>query len=242
MSEKNTDIKSLAHTKWNCKYHVVFASKYRKKVFYNEKWEDIQENIRTLCRWKQIEIIEGEVCPGSYTFQKTRGILELDDAYLPNIYLKYYLFQDYVVKHSDKNYTRMNEVMDGREKDVFTACRKVAEDGRFRDDLFDVDNHATFIVDLETGIANNTNERMLLITENKGAIANFFDSYSGSALSGGKEQYRAAGHGWDFQVPEGADGTIDICEEDGSGYHGLQVPIISCGRHWLCLRLYQVLQ
>lgn len=107
------------------------------------------------------------------TYQKARDIMALDDAFLPNTYLKYYLFPDYVVAHSDKNYTRTNEVMDGREKDVFTACRRVAEDGICHDELFDVDNHATFIVDLATGIANNTHERMLLITENKGAISNF---------------------------------------------------------------------
>ena len=63
MSEQNTDVKSLAHTKWNCKYHVVFAPKYRRKVFYNEKKEAIREIIRTLCQWKGVEIIEGEVCP-----------------------------------------------------------------------------------------------------------------------------------------------------------------------------------
>ena len=37
MSEQNTDVKSLAHTKWNCKYHVVFAPKYRRKVFFKGK-------------------------------------------------------------------------------------------------------------------------------------------------------------------------------------------------------------
>ena len=63
MSEQNTDVKSLAHTKWNCKYHVVFAPKYRRKVFYNEKKEAIREIIRTLCQWKGVEIIEVEVCP-----------------------------------------------------------------------------------------------------------------------------------------------------------------------------------
>ena len=63
MSEQNTDVKSLAHTKWNCKYHVVFAPKYRRKVFYNEKKEAIREIIRTLCQWKGVEIMEGEVCP-----------------------------------------------------------------------------------------------------------------------------------------------------------------------------------
>ena len=54
---------SLAHTKWNCKYHVVFAPKYRKKVFYNKKREDIREIIKTLCTWKGVDIIEGEICP-----------------------------------------------------------------------------------------------------------------------------------------------------------------------------------
>ena len=56
MLEQNTDVKSLAHTKWNCKYHVVFAPKYRRKVFYNEKREAIREIIRTACvsgkEWK----------------------------------------------------------------------------------------------------------------------------------------------------------------------------------------------
>ena len=63
MSEQNTDVKSLAHTKWNCKYHVVFAPKYRRKVFFNEKREAIRDIIRTLCQWKGVEIIEGEICP-----------------------------------------------------------------------------------------------------------------------------------------------------------------------------------
>lgn len=63
MSEHNTDVKSLAHTKWNCKYHVVFAPKYRRKVFFNEKREAIRDILRTLCQWKGVEIIEGEICP-----------------------------------------------------------------------------------------------------------------------------------------------------------------------------------
>ena len=63
MSRTKYRRKKLAHTKWNCKYHVVFAPKYRRKVFYNEKKEAIREIIRTLCQWKGVEIIEGEVCP-----------------------------------------------------------------------------------------------------------------------------------------------------------------------------------
>ena len=56
------DVKSLTHTKWNCKYHVVFAAKYRRKVFYEEKRIEIGAILRELCRWKGVEIIEAEVC------------------------------------------------------------------------------------------------------------------------------------------------------------------------------------
>ena len=63
MSEHDTDVKSLAHTKWNCKYHIVFAPKYRRKVFFEEKREVIRDILRTLCQWKGVEIIEGEICP-----------------------------------------------------------------------------------------------------------------------------------------------------------------------------------
>ena len=63
MTEQNTDAKSLAHTKWNCKYHVVFAPKYRRKVFFQEKRSDIRDILRTLCEWKGVTIIEGEICP-----------------------------------------------------------------------------------------------------------------------------------------------------------------------------------
>ena len=63
MQEQNTGAKSLAHTKWNCKYHVVFAPKYRRKVFFQEKRTDIRDILRTLCEWKGVEIIEGEICP-----------------------------------------------------------------------------------------------------------------------------------------------------------------------------------
>ena len=63
MSNQNNVTNSLAHTKWNCKYHIVFAPKYRRKVFYGEKRQEIREILRHLCQWKGVDIIEGEVCP-----------------------------------------------------------------------------------------------------------------------------------------------------------------------------------
>ena len=54
---------SLLHTKWNCKYHIVFAPKYRRKVAYGKLKEDIRDIIKMLCQRKGVNIIKGEVCP-----------------------------------------------------------------------------------------------------------------------------------------------------------------------------------
>ena len=54
---------TIAHTTWNCKYHVVFAPKYRRKAFYGGRRLEIGQILRELCRWKGIGIIEAEVCP-----------------------------------------------------------------------------------------------------------------------------------------------------------------------------------
>jgi len=57
--DKNT----LAHTRWECKYHIVFAPKYRRQVIYGKIREDICEILKTLCTRKGVEIIEAEWCP-----------------------------------------------------------------------------------------------------------------------------------------------------------------------------------
>ena len=54
---------SMAHTKWMCKYHIVFIPKYRRKAIYGQYREDLREIIRNLCRYKGIEIIEGHMMP-----------------------------------------------------------------------------------------------------------------------------------------------------------------------------------
>ena len=61
MSSVN-DLHSLSHTKWCCKYHIVFAPKYRRKAFYDSRRVEIGAILRKLCEWKGINIIEAEVC------------------------------------------------------------------------------------------------------------------------------------------------------------------------------------
>ena len=56
------DVESLAHTKWDCKYHIVFAPKYRRQIVYGKIKKDIGQILRKLCEWKTVEIIEAEAC------------------------------------------------------------------------------------------------------------------------------------------------------------------------------------
>ena len=80
------DTDSLAHTKWNCKYHIVFAPKYRRQVIYGKIKADIGKMLRKLCEYKQIEILEAEACkdhihmlisvPPKYSISQTMGYLK----------------------------------------------------------------------------------------------------------------------------------------------------------------------
>ena len=80
------DTDSLAHTKWNCKYHIVFAPKYRRQVIYGKIKADIGIMLRKLCEYKQEEIIEAEACkdhihmlvsiPPKYSVSQIMGYLK----------------------------------------------------------------------------------------------------------------------------------------------------------------------
>ncbi|MGI6091037.1 MAG: IS200/IS605 family transposase, partial [Saccharofermentanales bacterium] len=77
---------SLSHTKWECKYHIVFAPKYRRQVIYGKLRRDISQILVELCRRKGIEILAGEVCidhihmlvkiPPKYSVSEIMGYLK----------------------------------------------------------------------------------------------------------------------------------------------------------------------
>ncbi len=80
------DTNSLAHTQWNCKYHIVFAPKYRRQVIYGKIKVDIGVMLRKLCEYKGVEIIEAEACkdhihmlvsiPPKYSVSQIMGYLK----------------------------------------------------------------------------------------------------------------------------------------------------------------------
>ncbi|MGM0861814.1 6-phospho-alpha-glucosidase [Bacillus atrophaeus] len=107
------------------------------------------------------------------TFGKARDVQAADPDTLPNTYLQYYLFPDDMVKKSNPNHTRANEVMEGREAFIFSQCDMITREQSSKNSDITIDDHASYIVDLARAIAYNTGERMLLIVENNGAIVNF---------------------------------------------------------------------
>ena len=67
MSRKNDEVSSLSHTRWDCKYHIVFTPKYRRKAIYAKLRADIGKYVRRCCEYKGVEIIEAHAMPITYT-------------------------------------------------------------------------------------------------------------------------------------------------------------------------------
>ena len=109
------------------------------------------------------------------TARKVKDIIALDPTTVPSSYLQYHLFGDDIVADTDPNYTRANQVMDGREATVFAECARIEEKGTAVGTSIEIGIHAEFIVDLAVALSFNTHERMLIIVENNGAIANIDD-------------------------------------------------------------------
>ena len=91
------DISSLAHMKWKCKYHVIFAPKYRRQIIYGKIKQDIGLMLRKLCAYKEIEILEAEArkdhvhmllnIPPKYSISQVMGYLKGKSSLM--IYEKY---------------------------------------------------------------------------------------------------------------------------------------------------------
>ena len=84
MANKNQELNTLSHTTWNCKYHVVFAPKYRRKVFYDARRLEIIQIFKDLCAYKDVKIVEGEAC-----VDHIRMLLEIPPKYSVSGFMGY---------------------------------------------------------------------------------------------------------------------------------------------------------
>lgn len=156
--------------------HFGWWTSVRDKDTGYEYLDEIKEYVAQHGYLTQEEVDSQHMDPSwQATHKKAKDLLALEPRFLPNTYLKYYFYPLEEVEKADVHYTRANEVMDGREKTVFNAAKEIIERGTGKNNNFHIDNHATFIVNLARAIAFNTGERMVLIVENNGAIANFDD-------------------------------------------------------------------
>ena len=156
--------------------HFGWWTSVKDKATGHEYVDEIKEYVAENGYLTQVEVDTQHTDPSwQETHKKAADLIAIDPDFLPNTYLKYYFFPQDEVETANAEYTRANEVMDGRELDVFSAAEEIIKNGTAKDNKFHIDAHASFIVDLARAIAYNTGERMLLIVENNGAIANFDD-------------------------------------------------------------------
>lgn len=104
-----------------------------------------------------------------------KGIYEIMENFpetVPNTYLNYYLQSKEFVEHSDPNYTRANEVMESREKNLFDGIDRYLATGEIDESVFYAGSHGDWIADLAIALKNDTKARFLVIVENRGAIPN----------------------------------------------------------------------
>ena len=134
------DMNSLAHTKWECKYHLVFAPKYRRQIIYGKIKADVAQILSTLCKRKGIEIIEAECCkdhvhmlvriPPKYSVSEIMGYLKGKSSLMifekhANLKYKYgnrhFWCRGYYVDTVGKNTKKIQEYIANQLKDDMEA-------------------------------------------------------------------------------------------------------------------------
>ncbi|MCC2544180.1 6-phospho-alpha-glucosidase [Bacillus thuringiensis] len=103
-----------------------------------------------------------------------KGVKAFSD-YIPLTYIQYYYFPEAMVKKSDPNYTRANQVMDGRRKRIFAECKAVIEANSIKGFEQSLDAHGDFIVDQAVALVHDTNERFMVNVVNNGIFSNMDD-------------------------------------------------------------------
>jgi len=145
---------------------------------YDGQGNDLLPKLRGTIRENGFKPVDAEQRDKSWldTYGMVKDMLDDFPEYLPNTYLQYYYYPDYKVSHLDPNYTRANEVMNGREKRIFEECKRVAEAGTSEGSvLVHNDAHSEFIIELAESIAYNKQRIYIVIIENNGIISNIQD-------------------------------------------------------------------
>ncbi|WP_341980074.1 6-phospho-alpha-glucosidase [Rossellomorea oryzaecorticis] len=143
-------------------------------ALYDETGKDRLPEIHSFLKDKEILPSEEAMLDESWqdTFKQLAQMTRDFDGYIPNTYLQYYLYPAQMVEKSNPTYTRANEVINGREKNVFSMLDDVNERQTVEGSSLVSGVHGDYIIDLMASIINNESEMFLVMVENKGAIEN----------------------------------------------------------------------
>ena len=146
------------------------------KNLFDEKGNDLVPVIREKILSEGFLPADAEERDASWleTYGNVQIMLKLFGGYIPNTYLQYYLLPEYKVEHLDPNYTRADEVENGREKRVFEECAKIIRRKKVENSVIARNEaHADMIVDVAASLAFNLNKEFILIVKNHGVIDDF---------------------------------------------------------------------
>ena len=151
------------------------------KIINSKTNEDVTQTIKDKIKNDGFYPADKETRDASWlvTYNMVKDMLIYDDTYLPSTYLQYYLLPLEVIKTLNKDYTRANEVMNGREKNVFMMCKSVIQKNSTKgvkfveDEMNKTNGHGETIIDIAKSIYHNQNRPYIVIVKNKNIIKNF---------------------------------------------------------------------
>ena len=156
---------------WIVEYYGLNHFGWFRKIYDISEGRDIMPDIIEKIRKYGLNV-EGLDPSWAKTYRRMRHMLENFPEQIPNNYLEYYLYSDLVVEQANPNYTRANEIMDGRLKKIKETVRMIQNNESLENVDYVSDEHGQYIVDIAVSIRNNLNRRFMLIVPNHGAIPN----------------------------------------------------------------------
>lgn len=161
---------------WIQEYYGLNHFGWYKSIFDISKSKDVMPEI--IEKIKEIGFnTEGLDKSWALTYENMRKMVKDFPENIPNNYLEYYLYSEMIVEESDINYTRANQIMDGRLKKIKETVKEIKDNPNLNRIDYESDSHGQYIVDIATSLLYNKNDRFMLIVPNKGAIPNLrFDA------------------------------------------------------------------
>ena len=156
---------------WIQTYYGLNHFGWYKSIYDIEEGKDILPDLIEKITSVGLDVSDEEAS-WAKTYRNLEEMVKVFPDSIPNNYLEYYLYPNWYVENTDHNYTRANQIMDGRLKKIKDAVEKINSNSVEGQLDFESTEHGQYIVDIATSIIHNKNDRFMLIVPNKGAIPN----------------------------------------------------------------------